>query len=187
MTLKTREKTLLVFVLIAVAIFVFDRLYYTPQDHKIKRLKEEVKAADIKLKESLLFVKGVEAVEAEVARLESELKRLNEQTLKGEEFRAFLRHLAKESSSLQMKIISLVPQEEKLSLPGENKVTYAFQYKKVTVQMVLHSTYTALGAYLKGVEELPFLVAVDYLQIERKEEILPFLKVTMGLSVIIVS
>jgi hypothetical protein len=53
--------------------------------------------------------------------------------------------------------------------------------------MVLHSNFTKLGAYLKEIEKLPFLVNVDSLQIERNEEILPLLKVTMGLSMHIVS
>ncbi len=134
----------------------------------------------------LLLAKGVESAEAEVTRLERELKALSERTLKGEEFRAFLRHLARESNSLQMKIISLTPQEEKLSLP-EGKKESAFQYRKVTIQMVLHSTFPKLGSYLKEIEKLPFLVNVDSLQIERNEELSPFLKVTMGLSMHIIS
>jgi len=186
MKLKSREKILIVFVSIAIAIWGFDRFYYTPQSRKILQFKEEIKAADQKMEQFLLLTKGVETVEAEVTRLEKELKGLSERTLKGEEFRAFLRHLARESNALPMKMISLTPLEEKLSLPEEKKES-TFQYRKVTIQMVLHSTYTKLGAYLKEVEKLPFLVNVDSLQIERNEEISPFLKVTMGLSMHIVT
>jgi Tfp pilus assembly protein PilO len=186
MKLKSREKILIIFVIIAIAIWAFDRFYYTPQSRKISKFKEEIKAADLKMDQFLLLTKGVETVEAEVTRLERELKALSERTLKGEEFRAFLRHLARESNSLQMKIISLTPQEEKLSLP-EGKKESAFQYRKVTIQMVLHSTFPKLGSYLKEIEKLPFLVNVDSLQIERNEELSPFLKVTMGLSMHIIS
>jgi Tfp pilus assembly protein PilO len=167
-------------------------------------LKEEIKAAHLKMDQFLLLTKGVELGEAEVTRLNRELKELSDRTLKGEEFRVFLRHLARESDSIQMKVISLTPQEEKLSLPvgiesgstrsnrtdsspeGKKEST-AFQYRKVTIQMVLHSNFTKLGAYLKEIEKLPFLVNVDSLQIERNEEILPLLKVTMGLSMHIVT
>jgi Tfp pilus assembly protein PilO len=187
MVLRSREKILLVFVAIAVAIWAFDHFYYAAQNRKISGLKEEVKAADLRLAESVLLTKGTETVEAEVTRLEKELDRLSKKTLKGEEFRAFLKHLAKESDPLQMKIISLIPQEEKPSLPEVEKGTSASQYRKVTVHMVLHSTYTKLGSYLKGIEELPFLVNVDNLQIEKNEEILPFLKVTIGLSIHIIT
>jgi len=93
MVLKKREKILIFFVIIAVAIWAFDRFYYTPQKKKITTLKEEINAADVKLKESVLFTKGVETVEAEVARLENELQRLSDKMLRGEEFRAFLKHL----------------------------------------------------------------------------------------------
>jgi Tfp pilus assembly protein PilO len=85
-----------------------------------------------------------------------------------------------------MKIVSLTLQEEKLSPPeGEQAVSF-FQYKRVMVKILLQSTYNAIGAYLKSIEELPFLVSVDNLQIERTEEIFPLLKVNMGLSVLVI-
>ncbi len=194
MTLKSREKVLLIFVFIAIAIWAFNQFYYTPQSRKILVFKEEIKAADLKMDQFLILTKGVETVEAEVTRLEKEKKGLSERTLKGEEFRAFLRHLAKESDSIQMKVISLTPQEEKLPLPvgidsyreGKKEST-AFRHRKVTIQMVLHSTFPKLRSYLKEIEKLPFLINVDSLQIERNEESLPFLKVTMELSMHITS
>jgi ATP-dependent Lon protease len=187
MTLKSREKILLFFVIIAIAIWAFDQFYYTSQKKKILTLKGEVSAADLKLKESALFTKGVETIEAEVSRLEEELKKLSERMLRGEEFRAFLKHLGKDSDRLQMKMISLTSQEEKISLREEKKSTSPFQYKKVATHMVLHSSFPALRTYLKGIEELPFLVMVDSLQVERIGETTPFLKVTMGLSVYVIT
>jgi len=190
MVLKSKEKILLIFVIIAIAIWGFVWFYSTPQGLKISKFKEEIKAADQKMEQFLLLTKGVETVEAEVTRLEGELKALSERTLKGEEFRVFLRHLARETNSLQLKVISLIPQEEKLPLPeGKEgkKESSAFQYRKVTIQMVVHSTYTKLGVYLKDIEKLPFLVNVDSLQIERTEEVQPFLKVNIGLSMHIIT
>jgi Tfp pilus assembly protein PilO len=187
MVLKSREKILIVLAIIAGGVWAFDSFYYTPQTHKISRLKADINAADLKLKGSLLVTEGVETLEVEILRQEGELKRLSERTLKGEEFRTFLRHLARESDSLQMKVISLNPQEEKLPPPEGKKETPASKYRRVSVQMVLHSTYTKLGTYLKGIEELPFLIHVDSIQIEKNEEVQPLLKVTMGLSMYIMS
>jgi hypothetical protein len=149
--------------------------------------KEEIKAADLKMDQFQRLTKAVEAVEAEVTRLKKEKKGLSERTLKGEEFRAFLRHLAKESDSKDMKLISLTPQEEKISLPEGKKESTTFRHRKVTIQMVLHSTFPKLRSYLREIEELPFLINVDSLQIERNEESLPFLRVTMELSMHITS
>jgi hypothetical protein len=187
MALKSREKILIIFVLIAVSIWAFDRFLYVPQKKKILSLKEEIKGVDLKLNEYLLLSKGMETLETEVARLDKELEKFPKRTLRGEEFRAFLRHLARSSSRLQMKMISLNPQEEKSSLPEEKKGTAPPPYKKVMIRMVLHSTYGALETYLQGIEELPLLVTVDHLQIEKEEEIRPFIKVTIGLRVVILS
>jgi Tfp pilus assembly protein PilO len=186
MVLKKREKLLLVFVFIAIAIWVFDRFYFTPQSRKIKALRIELKTVDLKTDESLLVAKGVETLEIEVPRQEEVLKRLKERTLKGEEFRTFLMHLARESESPQMKVISLIPQEDKIP-PEGNKKGSPSQYRRINVQMVLHSTYAKLGTYLKRIEELPFLINVDNIQIEKNEEVQPPLKVTIGLSMYIVS
>jgi Tfp pilus assembly protein PilO len=187
MALKNREKILIVLAVIVIATWAFDRFYYTPQSRNIERFRAEVKAADLKLNEALLLAKGVETLEAAVLRQEEELRRLSERTLKGEEFRTFLKHLARESDSLQMKVISLIPQEEKLlSLEGKKEVSTS-TYRKVSVQVVLHSTYAKLGAYLKGIEELPFLIHVDSLQVEKNEEVQPLLKVTMGLNMYVIS
>ena len=187
MVLKSREKILIVLAVIVIGILAFDRFYYTPQSRKIQGLKAEVKATDLKLNESLMVGKGVETLEAEVLRQGEELKRLSERTLRGEEFRTFLKHLARESDPLQMKVISLTPQEEKLPPPEGKRETPVSQYRKVSVQMVLHSTYPKLGTYLKGIEELPFLIHVDNLQVEKNEEFHPLLKVTLGLNMYITS
>ncbi len=186
MVLKKREKILIFFVILAVAIWAFDQFYYTPQKRKITTLMEEVRSADLKLKESALFAQGVETVEAEVTRLEKELERLSGKMLRGEEFRAFLKHLGSESDRLQMKMISMTTQEERPSSPEEKKSPSAFQYRRVAIQMVLHSRFNALTTYLKEIEELPFLVTVDHLQVERMGERTSLLKVTMGLSVFVV-
>src|SRR4030043_973534 len=187
MTLKSREKLLIIFAVIAVAVWVFNHFYYAPQTRKIKALKVELKAVDLKSDDALLVAKGVETLESEILRQEEALKRLSERTLRGEEFKTFLRHLAKESDSSQMKVVSLTPQEENPPSPEGKKEKSASQYRRVTVQMVLHSTYYKLGSYLKGIEELPFLINVDNIQIEKAEETRPLLKVSMGLSMYITS
>jgi Tfp pilus assembly protein PilO len=187
MVLKSREKILIILAVIAIGFWVFVTFYYTPQNRKIKALKVDLKAADLKLDEALLMTKEVETLEAEVSRQEEALKRLSERTLKGQEFRTFLRHLARESDSPQMKVVSLTPQEENLPSPEGKKGGSTSQYRKVAVQMILHSTYAKLGSYLKGIEDLPFLINVDNIQIERNGEGQPLLKVNMGLSMYVAS
>jgi hypothetical protein len=187
MKLTNREKIFIVLAGIAVAFWVFATFYYTPQNRKIKALEEDLKAIDLKSEESQLVTKGVETLEAEILHQEEALKRLSERTLRGEEFRAFLRHLAKESDSPEMKMISLIPQEESLPPPEGQKERPAPQYRRVTVQMVLHSTFGKQQTYLKGIEQLPFLINVDNIQMERIEEVQPFLKVTIGLSMYVTS
>lgn len=182
MTFKRREKILLIGVILALMIFLFDRLFDSPMNRKISHLRGEVKAADTRLKELDLLVKGLQAAEEETLRLEKEWKNLSEQTLQGEEFRAFLRHLARSSDPLQMKVISMVPTDEEVVPSNEKKGGLLREARKVTVQLILHSTFSKLESYLKGIEELPFRVYIEGLQIERTEEAQPLLKVNLNLK-----
>ncbi len=186
MVLKSRERILIDLAVVAMVFWAFATFYYTPQSRKIRALREELKTAHLRMAESLQLTRGVETLEAEVLRQEEALKRLGERTLRGEEFRAFLRHLARESNSPQMKVVSLAPQEETFLSPEGKKASSTSPYKKVAVQMVLHSTFPKLGAYLKGIENLPFLISVDNIQIEKNEEIQPLLKVSIGLSMYVI-
>jgi len=181
MKLRKREKILLIGVILALIIFLFDRLFDTPMNRKISHLRGEVKAAETKLKELDLLVKGLNVAEEETLRLEKELKNLSNQTLQGEEFRAFLRHLARSSDPLQMKVISMLPTEEKIVPSDEKKGVLLRDSRKITVQLILHSTFSKLESYLKGIEELPFRVSIEGLQIERTQEAQPLLKVTLNL------
>ncbi|MCX8118572.1 MAG: hypothetical protein N3G78_11640 [Desulfobacterota bacterium] len=186
MALKRREKILLLGLSIAVAIFLFDRIFDTPANRKISALRGEIQSAEAKLSELALLAKEAETAEAELLKREEELERLSARTHRGEEFRTFLKHLARESDPFQMKVISITPFEEKIALPEEKKETpSSSRLRKVTVQLVLHATFSKIESYLKGVEELPFPVHVERLQIERAEEVQPLLKVTLALKMYI--
>ncbi len=185
MALKKREKILIFFVLIAAAVWAFDRFYYRPQEKKMKGLREEIKAADQRIKESSLFDQGLERIEAEVSQLEKEFERLSQKMLRGDEFRAFLKHLGSESERLRMKMVSMNTEEEMPAPPEGKGSPPEDRYRKVGIEMVLHSGFYALWTYLRGIEELPFLVAVEELEVERVGEGASPLKVTMGLSVFV--
>jgi Tfp pilus assembly protein PilO len=187
MKLKSREKILIFFVFIAIAIWAFDHFYYTPQKRKIQQLKEEIKSADLRLRESPFFAQNVNGVESEVASLEEKIKIIIDKTLKDRESRAFLRYLARDSSRLQMKLISLDIKEEELLPPAEEKNTSILDYKRVSALMVFNTTYSALKTYLKDIEELPFLLSVDHIQIEKNNEVPLPLKATIGLDMLIMS
>ncbi len=186
MALKSREKVFLSFALIAIAILIFDQVYYTPQSRKISRLKGEIKAAESRSKESLLLTKGIKTEEAGLSRLEKELQGLKRRTPSRDRFEGFLKHLAGESNRLQLKMVSLVTHGEVTaspSSPEEKKKPSSPQLEKVNLELHLHADFNSLGRYLKAIEELPLLAVVNNLQVERDEKLFPLLKVTLGLTV----
>lgn len=185
MKLKRREKILLLFCLIAVSFYFFDLFYYKQRVKRIKTMEEEIKAIDNKLQELTLLTKGIETSSSKVKELENKLRGLNEKTLKGEEFKAFLNHLAKESNPRLMRVISLKPVEEEI--PTRERIKSIGKIKKINISMVLYSTFKKLQDYINEIEKLPFLIHIEGLQVERDEEIYPLLKVTLKINLFISS
>lgn len=182
MVLKNREKIMIFLGMLAVAVWAFDHFYYMPQKKKIMELKAEITAMESKLAQAMAFRQGVEATEKEIARLEKEMQVYRERLLRGEELRAFLKQLAKDSEQLEIKIISLSPQEAKLPEEIEQKEK-APEYKKVNVPMVMWATYRSLESFISNLERLPFLISLDHLKIERQEDKYPYLLVTLEIGV----
>lgn len=185
MALRKREKRFLLFAALAVAVLVFDQLCYTPQSRKIARLKEELRAVEGKAEELQMLARTAEGLESEINRLEAMVREFENRTLRLEGLNGFLRHLGEESHRLQMKIVSLNP--EKVPSQGGSEKTEPRPYKRVRLRAVLHSRFDSLWEYLKGIEHLPFLVRVTELQVEREEKIHPLLRVTLILTVYLLS
>ncbi len=182
MVLRNREKIMIFLAILAAAIWAFDHFYYMPQKKKILELKAELAAVDSKLTQAMAFRQGVETTEREIGRLEKEMQVYRARLLRGEELRTFLKQLAKDSEQLRIKIISLSPQEAKLPEEVEPKGKTG-EYKKVIVRMIMWATYPSLERFIGNIELLPFLISVDQLKIERKEEKYPNLLVTLEMGV----
>ncbi len=182
MVLRKREKIMIFAAILAVAVWAFDHFYYMPQKKKIRQLKTEITALDAKINQALTFRQGIETTEREIARLEKETQVYRERLLRGDELRTFLKQLAQDSKQKAIKIVSLSPQETKLSEEVEQKGK-AGEYKKVVVQMVMWATYHSLESFLKNLEHLPFLISLDYLKVERQGDKYPHLLVTLEIGV----
>lgn len=182
MILRNREKILITFAILALIFWSFDRFYYMPQKQKIAALKGEIAATDSKLKQAMALRQGAEAIEKEISHLQKELQAYQERVLPGEEMRAFLNQLAKESERLKIKIISLGLEEEKGGAP-EEQIEKAPEYKKVIVRLAMHAPYGSLENFLNHIERFPFLISLDHLKIERQEEKYPNLLITLEMRV----
>lgn len=188
MKLKRREKILLLFCLITVSFYFFDLFYYKPRSKRIKAIEAESKAVDQKLQQLSLLTREIETINERVKELENKLKGLNEKTLKGDELKAFLNHLAKESNPNLMKVISLKPIEEEITTnKEEGKTGLTGKLKKINITMILHSTFHKLQNYINEIGKLPFLIQIEGLQIERDEEIYPLLKATLTINLFVSS
>lgn len=186
MALKRREKILLALGILAVSFFIFDLLYYTPRSRRIKSLEGEIKTAEQRLKEFTSLTKEIDVIDADIKKLEEEHRLINEKILKEDKFKVFLKHLSRQTDSTSMKIISIKPSLEEITI-DKGKTAFNGMLKKFNVNMVLHSTFYKLQNYLREIEKLPLLVHLDEIQIEREEEIYPLLRVNLNINLYFIS
>jgi hypothetical protein len=74
----------------------------------------------------------------------------------------FLKVIASETSALNIKVVSLVPQEEKLD-------PLVHQYKSYLIELKLISGFNPFILFLDRLKELPILTVVERFEIEKGE------------------
>lgn len=182
MILRSREKIMIFLAVLAVVFWGYDRFYYMPQKKKFMEYKAEMAATDSKIEQAMALRQGVETIEKEISHLEKELQVYHKRLIQGEEIRAFLNQLAKDCARLKIKVVSLSPQEEKES-EGKEQKEKAAKYKKVMVRMAMYATYKSLENFINNIEHLPFLISLEQVKIERKEEKFPYLLISLEMGV----
>jgi len=171
-----REKIMIVTAVFAVAFVSFHMFFYQPKKKELLRVQEEIKTIDLEKERIAGAIPGLKKLEKEVAREQKSIS-LFKRIQSGEKpLQRLLRQLAKEASGMDIDVISL-EFKDGVESPQEKS-----PYKRLSVVMNIQCPYRYLGAYLKGISDLPGLVTVDELEIVRDNQIFPRVKVKSTLS-----
>lgn len=171
-----REKIMIGAAVFAVLFGCFYMFVYQPKEKEVLRLQEEIRTVDLEIEEIVTAVPDLKKLEEDVAREQKRVSFARKMTSGTQAIQEFLGQLAGAAHRLDMEVISL---GEELESRHENS-----HYSILTTVVEIQCPYRQLGSYLKGLSDLPGLVAVDGLEIVRDRQILPNVHVELILSIL---
>ena len=129
----------------------------------IKKLNKEKKELGELQKE--LEQKEVPNPKKKIEELHKKMEEFKTKSASDRELPKIIRELTKKSSELNIEFISIKPVSE---IPFEEK-ELPQGVSKFYIEVVLKAPYKILGEYLKALEELPVLLTIETLSIEKPE------------------
>jgi len=171
-----REKIMIGTGVSAVILMSFNMFFYQPERKRILRLQGEIKTAGLEVERITRAIPGLRKLEEAIA-TEQKSSALVRKIPSGEKsVPELLRQLAVEASSLDMDVISLGLKEDVESPQNKSR------YKGVNIVIHIQCPYRHLSSYLKRLEELPGMVAIDEIDIVRDNLLFPKVKVKLTLK-----
>ncbi len=136
-----------------------------PAIKKLNKEKEELGKLQKELEQMESLVKEVPNPKKKIEELHKKMKDFKSKSASDRELPKIIRELTKKSSELNIEIISIKPVSE---VPFEEK-ELPQGVSKFYIEVVLKAPYKVLGEYLKALEELPILLTIETLSIEKPE------------------
>ncbi len=174
--LTKREKIMIGAAVCTLAFMSFYLLLYQPKRREVLRLQKEIENVDLVIEEIVAAIPSLSRLEEQVARGQRSISLVRKMTSAKQPMQELLRQLAEKAYRLNMDVISLESGDESKSSHEKSP------YKKVNIVMNIQCAYRHLGEYLRGLSDLPYLTAVDELEIVRDQQIFPKLQVKLTLT-----
>ena len=112
------------------------------------------------------LIKAIPNPNKEIREIKDKIKELEKKSISQEKLPKIIQQLTKESSRLNIEIISIRPVEE----PPFKEENLPKGVKKVYLEITLKTSYINLGNYLKAIEKLPIIFTIESLVVKRFEE-----------------
>jgi len=174
MKMGSNKKTIGMMVVCSGLLIAFYAFFYQPQSKRLGKLQNELKTITNSLKESEAKTSMVSSVKKRGKELEKEFISLQEKVPEEENLPEVIQSLVNESKRLGITIVAIEPvgKSEKIGS----------KLRRFPVEIDIESPYQLLTSYLKSIEELPITFTIDDLVIEKKENLLPSLKIHLLMS-----
>ena len=162
---KTTQITIIcsVYGLILILLYIF---LARPISLYSARLKSEMASQSQKIKEYEDLIRTYPNPEREIENIEKKIEELKNKLVSREQIPRIIQQLARKTNELNINTISIKPRED--IKPPAGKTAQAV--KKVYIEIVMLSPYQVVGDYLKAITELPLILTVESLSIEKKEK-----------------
>jgi len=153
----------LIFGLILVLLYIF---IGRPISRYSENLKTKLISQSQKIKEFEDLIRAYPNPEKEIENIEKKIQELKDKAASREQIPRIIQQLAKKTSELNINVISIKPVEE-IKNSSEKLIQGV---SKVYIEVVMLVPYQVVGDYLKALTELPIILTVEGISIEKKSE-----------------
>ena len=164
-----KDKTTKVAVNIGIYIAILI-VFHLSVGRPIFKLVDKEKSRCEDFQKSLLakeeLIKAIPNPNKEIREIKGKIKELEKKSISQEKLPKIIQQLTKESSRLNIEIVSIRPVKES-PFKEENLPKGV---KKVYLEITLKTSYINLGNYLKAIEKLPIIFTIESLVVKRFEE-----------------
>ena len=156
--------TCLIYFAVLVLIYIFIAL---PISRRSDRLRSELGLQNKTLKEYEDLIRSYPNPEKEIEMIEAKIEELKVKAASREPIARIIQQLARKTNELNINTLSIRPKED---------IRYAQEQlpegvSKVYIEIVMLSTYKVVGDYLKALTELPIILTVESMSIQKQQEI----------------
>lgn len=130
-----------------------------------KRLKEEFKQKEAKLRESEALIKSLPDPQKAIEEMEKKTEEFRDMGLSRKQLPRLIQLLGLSTSEHNVNVISLKPRED-IRVIDENLPAGV---SKVYIEMVISGSYQSFGEYLKALSGLPTSFSIEAMSVEKKE------------------
>lgn len=149
--------------LILILLYIFPARMITRYSNN---LKADLISRTQKIKECENLIRAYPNPEKEIETIEKKIQELEAKVTGGEQIPRIIQQLVRKSTELEIDIISIKPVENIKA--SQRQVIEGV--RKVYIEIMMLAPYKVAGEYLKALTELPIILTVEGLTVEKKQE-----------------
>ena len=187
MAIQKREKIMIVIAAAVVLYFAVDFLLLSPMQKEIKRSRNGLNELEEKLSSMATSLHSSRQIKEDIVEKERFLQAAKGRMAGQEQVRYFLNQLALESRRLKFEIlflrigpgIPIMDHKKGKGEAAEEKKEGSPTFTKVSIDVALLGTYSAMKDYLRGLEALPLFMEMEQVNIAVQKEGSPLVQMNI--------
>ena len=187
MAIQKREKIMIVIAAAVVLYFAVDFLLLSPMQKEIKRSRNGLNELEEKLSSMATSLVSGKQIKEDIAEKERFLQAAKGRMAGQEQVRYFLNQLALESRRLKFEIlflrigpgIPIMDHKKGKGEAAEEKKEGSRTFSKVSIDVALLGTYTAMKDYLQRLEALPLFMEMEQVNVAVQKEGSPLVQMNI--------
>ena len=177
MTLKPREKIMIVLAALVGLVMGFDQFVAYPKKKELAVLQKQVREANEKLASLSVSLTGLTAMKKRVEEKRKWIEVSSGKVADTRQLDLFLNQLGNESRTRPIELIQMNISEQAKASSDKKEGDKTEGFKKVVMDVGLLASFEAIGPFLETFQSLPIFLEVERVDISRKEGAFPKLEV----------